>query len=76
MGKTTGFLDYARQDAPVRPPLERVKDWEEFHLPLPEAQRIEQGARCMNCGVPFCQAGFVYEGKTFEIGRASCRERV
>ena len=65
MGKTTGFLDYARQDAPVRPPLERVKDWEEFHLPLPEAQRIEQGARCMNCGVPFCQAGFVYEGKTF-----------
>lgn len=65
MGKTTGFLEYARQDAPARPPLERVRDWEEFHLPLPEERRAEQGARCMNCGVPFCQAGLVYEGKAF-----------
>ncbi|MBR1566855.1 MAG: glutamate synthase subunit beta [Oscillospiraceae bacterium] len=63
MGKPTGFLEYARRANPVRPPLERVKDWEEFHLPCPEEQRRQQGARCMNCGVPFCQAGVQFEGK-------------
>ena len=65
MGKPTGFMEYARRANTVRPPLERVKDWEEFHLPCPEAQRREQGARCMNCGVPFCQAGVQLEGKQF-----------
>ena len=63
MGKPTGFLEYERRANPVRPPLERVKDWEEFHLPAPEDQRREQGARCMNCGVPFCQAGVQFAGK-------------
>ena len=65
MGKTTGFLDYTRTETPCRPPLERVRDWEEFHLPLPEAERVRQGGRCMNCGVPFCQSGFLYEGRTY-----------
>nr|WP_325258192.1 glutamate synthase subunit beta [uncultured Oscillibacter sp.] len=65
MGKTTGFLEYIRAGAPVRPPEERVRDWEEFHLPLPDSAREEQGARCMNCGVPFCQSGMIYEGRTF-----------
>ena len=63
MGKPTGFMDYARRDNRVRPPLERVRDWEEFHLPCPPEERKKQGARCMNCGVPFCQAGVQFEGK-------------
>ncbi|WP_298024207.1 glutamate synthase subunit beta [uncultured Dysosmobacter sp.] len=65
MGKTTGFLEYVRKDDPTRPPLERVRDWDEFHLPLPDAAREQQGGRCMNCGVPFCQTGMLYEGRTF-----------
>ena len=65
MGKITGFLDYTRQESPDRPPLERVHDWEPFHLPLPEPVRREQGGRCMNCGVPYCQSGIQWEGKPF-----------
>ena len=65
MGKTTGFLDYARREAGSRPPEERVRDWEPFRIPArPEARR-EQGGRCMNCGVPYCQAGITWEGRTF-----------
>jgi len=58
-------MEYSRQDAPLRDASERAGDWEEFHLPLPETERAEQGARCMNCGVPFCQAGILWEGKAF-----------
>lgn len=65
MGKPTGFLEYQRQNTAARNPAERVKDWEEFHIPLPAAERERQGARCMNCGVPYCQTGMLYEGKTF-----------
>ena len=65
MGKPTGFLEYARRDDLRRPPEERVRDWEEFHIPLPQAVREQQGSRCMNCGVPFCQTGMLYEGRTF-----------
>ena len=65
MGKTTGFLEYRRQETSSRPPEERVRDWEPFHIPLPEAVRREQGGRCMNCGVPYCQAGMDWEGRTF-----------
>ena len=38
-------------------PLERIQNFNEFHPPLPEEERRKQGARCMDCGVPFCQAG-------------------
>lgn len=65
MGKTTGFLDYERQETSSRPPEERVRDWEPFRIPLPESARREQGGRCMNCGVPYCQAGMEWEGRTF-----------
>lgn len=65
MGKITGFLEYSRQETPNRPPRERVHDWEPFHAALPEQVRREQGARCMNCGVPYCQSGFDWEGGTF-----------
>lgn len=65
MGKTTGFLEYVRKDDPARPPEERVGDWNEFHLALPNAAREQQGGRCMNCGVPYCQTGMMWEGKAF-----------
>jgi len=65
MGKPTGFLEYARRDETARSPLERVGDWNEFRVPLAPARREEQGARCMNCGVPFCQAGMLLDGKAF-----------
>ena len=57
MGKTTGFLDYSREQAPRRPVLERVNDWFEIYQDFPEDKLREQGARCMDCGVPFCQTG-------------------
>lgn len=65
MGKTTGFLEYVRKEDPARPPEERVGDWNEFHLALPNAAREQQGGRCMNCGVPYCQTGMMWEGKAF-----------
>lgn len=57
MGKPTGFLDYERKNCPASQPLERIKNFNEFHPPLSPEDRQEQGARCMNCGVPFCQSG-------------------
>ena len=65
MGKTTGFLDYTRQETSARAPEERVRDWEPFHIPLRRPDRQLQGGRCMNCGVPYCQAGMDWEGRTF-----------
>lgn len=62
MGKATGFLEYERQDGTVVSPAERLADFEEFHKTLSlEEQRI-QGARCMACGVPFCQSGAMIAG--------------
>jgi glutamate synthase (NADPH/NADH) small chain len=57
MGKDTGFLEYARELAPRRPVTQRVNDWFEIYLDFPEASVRAQGARCMDCGVPFCQTG-------------------
>ena len=57
MGKTTGFLEYSRELAPRRPVTQRVNDWFEIYLDLPEEKLKKQGARCMDCGVPFCQTG-------------------
>ncbi len=57
MGKTTGFMDYSRELAPRRPVLERVNDWFEIYQDFPEDELRKQGARCMDCGVPFCQTG-------------------
>lgn len=57
MGKTTGFLEYSRELAPRRPVTQRVNDWFEIYLDLPEQTLKKQGARCMDCGVPFCQTG-------------------
>ena len=57
MGKTTGFMDYSRELAPRRPVAERVNDWFEIYQDFPEEKLRKQGARCMDCGVPFCQTG-------------------
>ena len=57
MGKPTGFLEYAREVPTRRPPAERVNDWFEIYTPFPEDKIREQGARCMDCGVPFCHTG-------------------
>jgi len=58
MGKVTGFLEYDRRKVPYRAPELRVADFDEFLLPLDAAERREQGARCMDCGVPFCQSSY------------------
>ena len=57
MGKPTGFLEYEREVSAEIPPKQRIKNFDEFHIPLPLEKQREQGARCMACGVPFCQAG-------------------
>ena len=62
MGKPTGFLEYKRKNNTDRKPLERLKDYKEFHLPLQEKERRQQGARCMNCGVPLCQSAIRLSG--------------
>ena len=57
MGKVTGFLEIEREQAPRRSVDQRVKDWFEIYEPFPEEKQREQGARCMDCGVPFCHTG-------------------
>ncbi|HAA49169.1 MAG TPA: glutamate synthase [Planctomycetaceae bacterium] len=57
MGKTTGFMEYTREAAPYRDPVARLGDWDEF-VELPVVEHLaQQGARCMDCGVPFCHTG-------------------
>jgi len=57
MGKDTGFVEYARETPTRRPVSERVNDWFEIYLDFPEEKLRTQGARCMDCGVPFCHTG-------------------
>ncbi len=62
MGKPTGFIEYLRQLPLDRNAVERIKDWNEFHLHLEEKNLREQGARCMDCGTPFCHTGALING--------------
>lgn len=64
MGKPTGFLEYERVEAKAVAPKERIKNFNEFHTPLSEAEQRCQSARCMDCGVPFCQSGMTIKGMT------------
>jgi len=57
MGKTSGFLEFTREVPDRRPVTERVNDWFEIYLPFPEEKIKLQGARCMDCGIPFCHTG-------------------
>lgn len=62
MGNPNGFMEYTRQDNPASTVEERIKNYNEFHTPISEADRKCQGERCMHCGVPFCQAGLPISG--------------
>ncbi|WP_372846536.1 glutamate synthase subunit beta, partial [Pontiella sp.] len=62
MGKPTGFLEFVRTTNPMRPEEERVKDWDEVYVLRDEQTCREQGARCMDCGVPFCHRGVIMQG--------------
>ncbi len=57
MGKPTGFFEFPRRVAPRRPVDERLRDWKEVYLPIADETLRSQGARCMDCGVPFCHQG-------------------
>ena len=62
MGKPTGFIDYLRELPVDRTALERIRDWKEFHHHMEEDKLRKQGARCMDCGVPFCHTGRLMSG--------------
>ncbi|MGA7936416.1 MAG: glutamate synthase small subunit [Kovacikia sp.] len=62
MGKPTGFIEYLREVASETSPLDRIRNWDEFHLPMPEEKLRTQGARCMDCGTPFCHTGTIISG--------------
>jgi glutamate synthase (NADPH/NADH) small chain len=57
MGKITGFMEIERANPARRPVPERVRDWREYELKMPEENLRQQGARCMDCGIPFCHKG-------------------
>lgn len=62
MGMSTGFLKYEKRTSEAMEPLERIKNFNEFHIALSKEEQMEQGARCMDCGVPFCQSGKMIGG--------------
>ena len=62
MGKPTGFIEYLRELPLDRPAVERIEDWNEFHLHMEEGKLREQAARCMDCGIPFCHTGTLIGG--------------
>lgn len=62
MGKPTGFMEYKREVSAAEAPKERIKHFNEFHEHMPKEKQQLQGARCMECGVPFCQAGMMICG--------------
>jgi glutamate synthase (NADPH/NADH) small chain len=62
MGKPTGFIEYLRELPADAPALDRLSNWNEFHLHMPEDKLRTQGARCMDCGIPFCHTGKLISG--------------
>ena len=62
MGKVTGFMEFERELPADRPLEDRVRDWREFHLTLRQEKLRQQGARCMDCGTPFCHTGVLLSG--------------
>src|ERR1041385_5510047 len=62
MGKPTGFMEYARELPHDRSPKERTSDWKEFHEHFAEEKLRTQGARCIDCGIPFCHTGTLISG--------------
>ena len=64
MGKPTGFMEYERRVSADVSPEKRIRNFNEFHVHLTVEEQREQGARCMDCGVPFCQSGMTLGGMT------------
>ena len=62
MGKPTGFIEYLRELPLDRTAVKRIEDWNEFHLHLEEGKLVQQAARCMDCGIPFCHTGTLISG--------------
>lgn len=62
MGKPTGFIEFLRELPSEVAPQDRIRNWDEFHLPMPEERLRTQGARCMDCGTPFCHTGTLISG--------------
>src|SRR5664279_3830632 len=62
MGKPTGFIEYPREIPNDLVPEERILHWKEFHKPFSEEKLRSQGARCMDCGIPFCHTGRILNG--------------
>ena len=62
MGKPTGFIEYRREVEGELAPLDRIHNWDEFHLSMPDDKLRNQGARCMDCGTPFCHTGTLIAG--------------
>ncbi|MFM6061681.1 MAG: glutamate synthase subunit beta, partial [Microcystis panniformis] len=62
MGKPTGFIEFLRELPSELTPLDRLHNWDEFHLPMPEDKLRNQAARCMDCGTPFCHTGTLISG--------------
>ncbi|MEM9163547.1 MAG: glutamate synthase small subunit [Cyanobacteria bacterium P01_F01_bin.4] len=59
MGKPTGFIEFLREAPSEVSPADRIRNWDEFHLPMPDERLQTQAARCMDCGTPFCHTGTV-----------------
>ncbi len=62
MGKPTGFIEFVRELPADRTPRDRIQDWNEIHQHMPEEKLRTQGARCMDCGIPFCHSGTLISG--------------
>ena len=71
MGKPTGFMEIDRQTSREIAPEERIKNFNEFHIPLHCDEQQAQGARCMDCGVPFCQSGMLLGGTPIQAAAQS-----
>ena len=75
MGKVTGFLEYDRKNEPYKPVEERIQKYEEFTIPLDKPEIKNQGARCMDCGIPFCHSGCPLGNLIPDFNDAVYRER-
>ena len=75
MGKVTGFLEYERKIEPYKPVEERIQKYEEFTIPLDKPELKNQGARCMDCGIPFCHSGCPLGNLIPDFNDAVYRER-
>lgn len=75
MGKVTGFLEYDRKNEPYKPVEERIQKYEEFTIPLDKQELKKQGARCMDCGIPFCHSGCPLGNLIPDFNDAVYRER-